>query len=176
MESITESQTLNEAETKPPPYGGLVFFAIGLLGIAAIYGIPVLGLSSQIPSETNRSQGDPGGAFLPLTLCLCLVVIGLGQAITNRNNFRQPQSETPIHWRIWLSLVFAMLGFVLAIPVFGFSATASLFLFTVGLLWKTKWYWSLLLTALVIGFIEFVFRIIFEVQLPAGSLVRMFFR
>lgn len=176
MESITESETLNDAEAKSPPFGGLLFIAIGLLGVAAIYGIPVFGLSPQIPTETNRSQGDPGGAFLPLTLCLSLVVLGFGQAIANRSNIRQPQSESPINWKVWSGLVLSMFVFVLAVPIFGFSFTASLFLFTVGLLWKTKWYWSLLLTALVIGFIEFVFRIIFEVQLPAGSLVRMFFR
>lgn len=73
-----------------------------------------------------------------------------------------------------------MLGFmflyVVAMPLLGFVISSGLFLFaTFAYLWRKNLLISLILTAGSLAAIHVIFRIVFQVVLPGGSLVRGLF-
>ena len=64
-------------------------------------------------------------------------------------------------------------GYVLAMPYVGFMVCSSVFLFlSFAFLWRRRIWISLLLTAGTLAGIYLVFRMIFQVVLPRGSLLQ----
>lgn len=58
-----------------------------------------------------------------------------------------------------------------SIPLLGFVAASAAFLFvTIGMLWRNKLQYTLVITCLAIAAIHFLFRTVFQVVLPAGTL------
>jgi hypothetical protein len=65
-----------------------------------------------------------------------------------------------------------MIAYLAALPLFGFLAASGLFLFaSFQYLWRRNPLVTLLLSAVALAAIYVVFRIVFRVVLPQGSLV-----
>lgn len=78
----------------------------------------------------------------------------------------------PLH----LAVMALVLVYLLAIPWLGFTASSGLFLFAAfALLWRRSLLVSLLLTAASLAAIYVVFRLVFQVVLPQGALLRGLF-
>ncbi len=78
----------------------------------------------------------------------------------------------PLH----LTVIGLILLYLLAIPWLGFTVSSGLFLFACfALLWRRNLLVSLLLTAVSLGAIYVIFRVVFQVVLPQGTLLRGLF-
>lgn len=61
--------------------------------------------------------------------------------------------------------------YLLAMPWLGFTAASGIFLFsTIAYLWQNKLVWSLAVSVLSITIIYMIFRVVFQVVLPQGTL------
>jgi len=73
-------------------------------------------------------------------------------------------------------MIALILAYVLVMPWLGFVVASALFLFaSIQLLWHRKPYITLAVTALALVVIHFIFRIVFQVVLPQGDLLRGMF-
>tara|TARA_E500000318_G_scaffold16930_2_gene17141 strand:- start:10454 stop:10948 length:495 start_codon:yes stop_codon:yes gene_type:complete len=78
----------------------------------------------------------------------------------------------PLH----VALLGLILLYLLVMPWLGFTVSSGLFLFTSFLLlWRKGLVTTLMLTGVSLGVIYVVFRIVFQVVLPQGSLLRGLF-
>lgn len=78
-------------------------------------------------------------------------------------------------WRLIL-VVAMILAYMLAMPLLGFTISSGLFLFfSFLLLWRRNPLISLLVTAVSLGAVIGVFRVIFQVVLPQGQWVQGLF-
>ncbi len=79
----------------------------------------------------------------------------------------------PLRHLVMLGFIFL---YVVAMPLLGFIASSGLFLFaTFAYLWRKNPVVSLALTAGSLAAIYFIFRIVFQVVLPNGTLVQGLF-
>lgn len=75
---------------------------------------------------------------------------------------------------VLIGLVF---GYVILMPILGFILSSALFLFSAfQILWRKNPFVTLALTALTLGVIYVVFREVFQVVLPQGTLLNGYFR
>lgn len=73
-------------------------------------------------------------------------------------------------------LIGLVLGYVILMPLLGFIVSSALFLFCAfQFLWRKNAFVTLALTALTLGVIYVIFREVFQVVLPQGSLLRGLF-
>lgn len=64
-----------------------------------------------------------------------------------------------------------VVAFAVTMPLIGFFLSAAAFIFlAISYLWRRNIIWSLSITALSVGVIYFVFRVLFQVILPQGVL------
>ncbi|MDJ0895517.1 MAG: tripartite tricarboxylate transporter TctB family protein [Alphaproteobacteria bacterium] len=64
-------------------------------------------------------------------------------------------------------------AYVAAMPWFGFLAASGAFLFAAfALLWRRGWITSLALTAVSLAAVYVIFRVVFQVVLPQGTLIQ----
>ncbi|WP_193366726.1 tripartite tricarboxylate transporter TctB family protein [Pelagibius marinus] len=77
---------------------------------------------------------------------------------------------TPLRHAAMLALI---LVYLVAMPWLGFTASSGCFLFvSFAYLWRRSFLVSLLLTAVSLGAIYVIFRVVFQVVLPQGSLLQ----
>jgi len=73
-------------------------------------------------------------------------------------------------------MIALILAYVLVMPWLGFVVASALFLFaSIQLLWRRKPYITLAVTVLALVVIHFIFRVVFQVVLPQGTLLRGMF-
>lgn len=83
------------------------------------------------------------------------------------------QEVLPLNVVVLMGLMF---GYVILMPLFGFVISSALFLFcTFQFLWRKNPLVMLLLTAVTLAAIYLVFREVFQVVLPQGTLLRGMF-
>jgi len=79
----------------------------------------------------------------------------------------------PLNYIVLIGLVF---GYVVLMPLVGFVVSSALFLFCAfQFLWRKNPLVVLMLTALTLAVIYLVFREVFQVVLPQGTLLREYF-
>lgn len=82
------------------------------------------------------------------------------------------ESSMQILPRQVLIVTVLLVVYVLVMPTLGFLLDSGLFLFAcITLLWKKPWWQTLLVTLVSLVTIHIIFRIVFQVILPQGTLV-----
>ena len=105
-----------------------------------------------------------------MVLSACMI---LRENILRRSECRPSISQIASFLFSWRLVAVTMLIalFALAIPKIGFIAAASLFQFaTMSLLWRGRLLMSVLITAGSIAVIYTLFRLVFQVVLPRGTI------
>lgn len=113
-------------------------------------------------------------AMLASSVVVLAATVGNSKSGTPQTGGSQPATSIlPPPVIITAALVAA---YVLLMPLFGFVLSSGTFLFAAfWYLWRRGWLVSLGLTLLSLAAIHTVFRLVFQVVLPEGSLVRGLF-
>lgn len=163
---------MGKQKTHVPLRPGELFFA------ALITGFSVIALWQAY--EISRFTGLSTPGVFPMlasgTMLVSAVFI-LKDAVFRRNSQSDPDQSTVqvLTWRlvIFLTLVGA---YILVMPYIGFMLSSSVFLFAAFLfLWRKSVGISALLTIGTLLAIYLIFRVLFQVVLPRGSLVQGWF-
>lgn len=96
----------------------------------------------------------------------------LAKSLRNMSAARSPDTGFlpylfPVRFLVFVPM---MVAFAVAMPWIGFFLSAAGFVFaSIAFLWRKNFVWTVMITALSIGGIYVVFRVIFQVVLPSGS-------
>jgi len=135
------------------------------------------GAAAVVEAQRLGGLSDPSGpGIFPMLASLVLVVSALvllwrrvpAEAAAVERLRRFGREVVPL--RV-LAVIGLILAYVVAMPTVGFMAATGAFLVVVlRLLWDRGWLAVLTLTAFSLAVIHLVFRIVFQVVLPAGRL------
>jgi putative tricarboxylic transport membrane protein len=110
--------------------------------------------------------------MLVSALCIAFntAVRGKAEGTTGARLKRFLREVTPLRHVAMLALI---LVYLVAMPWLGFVVSSGLFLFaSFAYLWRKSLWVSLLLSAASLGAIYVIFRVLFQVVLPQGTLLR----
>lgn len=159
-----------------PRRAGELAFAIGLLGfsLAAFWqAFEISGFSGA--STPGVFPMLASGAMAISALCILGRTLAMPQpADASASSLRRFTAEV-LPPRL-VALLMLVLLYLTAMPWLGFLVSSGLFLLaTIGFLWRRGLLRALLLTAVCLGAIYVVFRVVFQVVLPEGTLLRGLF-
>jgi len=158
-----------EHRNKAPLRSGELFFAALITGFSAI----ALWQAWEISGFTGLST--PG--IFPMLAAGTMLVSGcfiVGDALSRRAVTRRAEDPGARILTGRLVIMFALVAaYVFAMPYAGFMVSSAVFLFVAfAFLWRKNLLISLVLTAGTLAVIYVVFRVLFQVVLPRGSLLQ----
>lgn len=131
----------------------------GFQGLSTAGMFPMLASGTMVVASalfTAKAMAGPGGT---------------GSLRTRLAHF---QAATLPHRHVLM--IALILAYVLVMPWLGFVVASALFLFaSMQLLWRRKPLITLAVTVLALVVIHFIFRVVFQVVLPQGTLLRGMF-
>ncbi len=130
--------------------------------------------------EISGFTGKTTAGVFPMLASGVMVISGLVILVSAASSPPAPKDApgffsevVPINHVVLIGLV---LGYVVLMPLLGFLVSSALFLFCAfQFLWRKNPLYMLALTALTLAAIYIVFREVFQVVLPQGSLFRGYF-
>lgn len=141
------------------------------------FAVALVLLSGLFFSEAYSISGFKGlttGGVMPMLASGVMVVSSLAILAGTFSRLRSAETQTTIDYLFPLRVVlFASVValYAVAIPYVGFILASGGFLFVAILgLWRKGPLWSLVISAFSMVAIYFLFRIVFQVVLPVGSL------
>lgn len=161
---------------KPKRRAGEAAFAVILL----LFSIAAFWQAYDISGFSGLSTAGMFPMLASAVMCIAALAIIL-------NTFRKPAASrhltdaavqflhavTPLRHLLLLGLI---LAYVLAMPWLGFLVASGLFLFAaILLLWRRGFWMTLIVSLAALAVIHIVFRVVFQVVLPNGSLFRGMF-
>lgn len=159
-----------------PRRTGELIFAVGLLGfsLAAFWqAFEISGFSGA--STPGVFPMLASGAMAVSALCILRRTLAMPKPVEDPASSLQPFAAEVLPPRLVAVLLLVVL-YLAAMPWIGFMASSGLFLLaTIAFLWRRGFLYSLLLTAICLGAIYVVFRVVFQVVLPEGTLLRGLF-
>lgn len=164
--------TMRKHKNKPALRPGEFFF------VTLITGFSVVALWQAY--EISRFTGLSTPGIFPMLAAGTMLVSALfilNDSLTRRNIQSNPD-HVKVHvltWRV-VAVIALVAAYVLAMPYIGFMLSSAVFLFVSFLyLWRKSAGISILLTSGTLLAIYLIFRILFHVVLPRGSLVQGWF-
>lgn len=105
--------------------------------------------------------------------CILLQNVRQSPSTSGSSNDGFMQSILPLPVVIMMALI---TGYLFAMPALGFLLSSAAFLFlSFSYLWRKSLLTSLLITAVSVASVYFIFRKVFQVVLPKGSLLQSLF-
>jgi len=150
---------------------GELFFAI----LIAAFSVVALWQAYQISGFTGLST--PGiFPMLAATTMLISALFILYDAVSRRQIKTSSVEKVQVFTGRLALIVSLVAAYVFAMPYFGFMISSAFFLFlSFAYLWRKSVLISALLTAATLLAIYLIFRVLFQVVLPRGSLVQGWF-
>ena len=160
---------MKERQSPAPLRPGELLFAVLVTGFSAL----ALWQAYEISGFSGLST--PG--IFPMLAAATMLISALFILTDagSRRSAEGPMEASPTRVLSSHLMVVALLvaGYVFAMPYVGFMVCSSVFLFlSFAFLWRRRIWISLLLTAGTLAGIYLVFRMIFQVVLPRGSLLQ----
>jgi len=159
-----------------PRRAGELAFALGLLGfsLAAFWqAFEISGFSGA--STPGVFPMLASGAMAVSALCILRRTLAMPKPTEAPASPLRRFTGEVLPARLVAVLLLVVL-YLAAMPWVGFLASSGLFLLaTIAFLWRRGFLHSLLLTAVCLGAIYVVFRVVFQVVLPEGTLLRGLF-
>jgi len=160
---------MRKLESKAPLRSGELFFSVLILGFSAV------ALWQAFEISGFKSLASPGvfpmlAAGTMLISSLFIFVNALSRSRAGR--LAEGTRIQVLNWRL-VFVVVLVAAYVFVMPWIGFMLSSASFLFVAFVfLWRRSLAISIVLTALTLAAIYLVFRVLFQVVLPRGSLLQ----
>ena len=162
--------------SKPPRHPGEGVFAAVLI----VFSLAALWQAYEISGFSGLSTAGvfpmlAAGAMLLSALCIALRSATIGKPSEKQRPAWTAflREVTPLRHVAMITLIAL---YLLAMPWLGFVISSALFLFTsLAFLWRRSLWLSLVLTAVSLGAVYGIFRVLFQVVLPQGTVLRGLF-
>lgn len=104
----------------------------------------------------------------------CILLQGFSSSTNHKHStIANAESNTDILTARLITMVLLITGYIIAMPAIGFILASAAFLFlSFSYLWRKSLLVSLLITAVSVASVYFIFRKLFQVVLPTGSLLQ----
>lgn len=108
----------------------------------------------------------------------CILLQSFRQSASNKHNavtdaLTDAESNSDILNLRLVIMVMLITGYLIAMPILGFILASAAFLFlSFSYLWRKSLAVSLLITAVSVASVYFIFRKLFQVVLPSGTLLQ----
>jgi len=162
---------MRQRKTKEFLRPGELFFAI----LIAAFSVVALWQAYEISGFTGLSTPGIFPMLAAITMLISALFI-LHDALSRRQIRANSVDKIQVFTGRLALIVSLLAVYVCAMPYFGFMISSAVFLFlSFAYLWRKNVFMSALLTAATLLAIYLIFRVLFQVVLPRGSLLQGWF-